>query len=142
MRAARATLQTAASELDRLNKRFYSRLKAEARSHAPLAAGLVQITTETASLPATLGIRGLVQGGIDNRQVLLSYSRGAFTDGATHTVEWQVAGSDSDFTHSVAADPSGNAIGPFAAGQTVKLRTRVRHGKGMITGSVRTLTIG
>lgn len=72
----------------------------------------------------------------------MSCSRGAFTDGATHSVEWQVAGSDTDFTHSVTADPSGNTIGPFAAGQTVKLRTRVRHGKGTITGSVRTLTIG
>jgi hypothetical protein len=65
------------------------------------------------NLPATLSIRTILQGGADNRQVLISY----------------------------VADPSGNAIGPFAAGATVHLRTRVTNSNGTTTGSVRTLTI-
>lgn len=45
------------------------------------------------------------------------------------------------FTNSLAANPSGNAIGPFDAGSRVSLRTRVRNANGTTTGSVRTLTI-
>jgi hypothetical protein len=52
-----------------------------------------------------------------------------------------VVGTDADFTNTTAADPSGNALGPFAAGTTVKLRTRVTNSNGTTTGSVRTLTI-
>jgi hypothetical protein len=38
-------------------------------------------------------------------------------------------------------DPSGNALGPFAVGQTVNLRTRVTSNTGTTLGSVRTLTL-
>ena len=141
MSVARSALHVAATELDRLNKRFYSRLKAETRSDTTLTEALTQITTESANLPAILGIRSLLQGGTDNRQLLLSYTRGSFDDSATNSIEWLVAGVDTVFTHSIAADPSGNAIGPFSAGQSVQLRTRVRNGNGTVTGSVRTLTI-
>lgn len=34
-----------------------------------------------------------------------------------------------------------NALGPFAVGKTVKLRTRVKNSTGSTTGSVRTLKI-
>jgi hypothetical protein len=50
-------------------------------------------------------------------------------------------GVDTTFAQSVSADPSGNAIGPFATGQTAQLRTRVRNANGNTTGSVRTLKI-
>lgn len=50
-----------------------------------------------------------------------------------------VVGTDADFTHNAAADPSGNALGPFAVGETVKLRTRVTNTNGTTTGSVRKL---
>jgi hypothetical protein len=39
------------------------------------------------------------------------------------------------------ADPSGNALGPFAAGQTVLVRTRVKNANGTTTGSAHTLTL-
>lgn len=139
--ATRSELRAAATNLDRLNKRFYSTLKAEARSHPALADALVRISTESDNQPATLAIRSVVQGGTDDRQVLLSYVSGTYDSSATSNVEWMVRGVDTAFAQSVGADPSGNAIGPFSAGQTVQLRTRVRNANGSTTGSVRTLTI-
>ena len=52
-----------------------------------------------------------------------------------------VVGVDASFTHTVSADPSGNALGPFTVGQIVKLRTRVTNGNGTTTSSTRTLTM-
>ena len=138
---ARTDLRVAATAVDRLNKRFYSKLQSEARENPALAAALSQIETEGANLPETLGLRRILQGGTGNLQILLSYDNGSFTETATSTVEWMIVGTDADFTQSVPADPSGNALGPFSAGQTVKLRTRVRNSNGTTTGSVRTLTI-
>lgn len=138
---ARSTLRNAAVAVDRLNKRFYSRLQSESRSNSALADALGQIVTDSANQPGTLGIRSLLQGGTDNLHILLSYDNGSYDGTATSTVEWQIVGTDNDFTHSVAVDPSGNALGPFIVGQTVKLRTRVSNANGTTTGSVRTLAI-
>ncbi len=41
----------------------------------------------------------------------------------------------------VAYDASGNAIGPFEVGQTVKVRTRVTNTSGSRDGGVRQLTL-
>ncbi len=71
----------------------------------------------------------------------MSYENSTFDGTATNTLEWLVTGTDADFTHSVVADPSGNGLGPFAAGQSAKLRTRVSNATGTTTGSVRTLVI-
>jgi hypothetical protein len=138
---ARSALRTAATNLDRLNKRFYAALKAEARSHALLSDALAQISIAGDNHPATLSIRSLVQGGTDDRQVLINYVGDTYDGSTTSSVEWLLKGVDTGFAHSVAVDPSGNAIGPFAAGQIVQLRTRVRNANGSTTGSVRTLTI-
>lgn len=140
-RAARTTLRVAATGLDRLNKRFYSRLQSEARTNPTLAAALSQITTDSTNLPGTLAIKSLLQGGSGGLHLLLSYENGSYDNSATNTVEWMVSDVDTDFTHQVPADPSGNAIGPFTAGSTVKLRTRVTNANGSTTGSIRTLVI-
>src|ERR1019366_7234917 len=60
--AARTALRTAATALDRLNKRFYAKLQSEARTNDALAAALGQITTVSANLPGTLGIKTILQG--------------------------------------------------------------------------------
>ena len=137
----RSDLRIAATGLDRLNKRFYKKLQAEAKDNAALAEALKQIETEGGNLPPTLGIRRILQGGAAGLQLLISYDNGSFDDTLTNTLEWMVEGVDQEFTHSVAADPSGNALGPFTAGQVVKLRTRTRNANGTTTGSIRTLTI-
>lgn len=141
--AARAALRSDASALDRLNKRFYSKLKAVTHGNAALAKALAQIDTGSANLPATLSIRDIRQGGSDNRQLLVSYVTATFDDGATSFIEWRMgnAGNGGSFTNTLPADPSGNALGPFASGASVQLRTRVNNSNGTTTGSVRTLEI-
>jgi hypothetical protein len=140
-RAARTALRVAATGLDRLNKRFYSRLQSEARTNPTLAEALSQITTESANLPGTLGIKSILQGGSGGLYLLVSFENGTYDASATNTVEWMVTGMDTDFTHQVPADPSGNTLGPFTAGSSVKLRTRVTNANGTTTGSIRTLVI-
>jgi hypothetical protein len=137
---ARTALRTAATHVDRLNKRFFAKLEAEARTNPALAEALLGITTG-ANLPGTLGILSILQGGVNGLQLLVSYENGTYTSGATSTAEWMVEGVDTDFTHTAPADPSGNALGPFTIGQVVKLRTRVTNSNGTTTGSIRTLTI-
>lgn len=139
--SARTDLRVAATTVDRLNKRFYDKLSAEARTNAALATALANITTTSGNPPGTLGIRSLLQGGVIGLQVLVSYENGTFDSAATSTIEWMVEGVDTGFTHTAPADPSGNALGSFTVGQVVKLRTRVTNGNGTTTGSVRTLTI-
>ena len=82
-----------------------------------------------------------MQGGANQLHLLVSYENGSFTPGAVNTLEWMVVGVNADFTaHSAAVDPSGNTLGPFTVGQTVKVRTRVVLA-GTTTGSVRAITI-
>lgn len=138
---ARTDLRVAATALDRLNKRAYQKLQGEARTNPALADALGQIVTDSANQPGTLGIRGILQGGADGLHLLVSYDNGSFDGMLESKIEWQVAGTDADFTHNAPVDPSGNALGPFAAGQTVKIRTSVKNGNGTTTGSVRTITL-
>ncbi len=138
---ARSALRLAAQVLDRLNKRFYQKLQAEAALNPALADALGQITTDSANQPATLGIRNILQGGTGGLQLLISYDNASYDDSLENTLEWLVVGVDADFTHTTPVDPSGNALGPFTVGQQVKLRTRTRNANGTTTGSVRSLTI-
>jgi hypothetical protein len=138
---ARVDLREAAVALDRLNKRFYARMQALARANPALARAMTQIDTGAPNLPATLSIKDVVQGGEDHLHVLVAYDPASVDGKADSTLEWQIAGVDADFSRTVRVDPSGNAIGPFSAGQLVKLRTRVRNGNGSATSAVRNLGI-
>ncbi len=139
--AKRTALRTAATNVDRLNKRFYAKLQSESRTNAALADALAQIATDSTNLPGTLGIKSILQGGADNLHLLVSYDGGSYDDSATSVIEWQVVGTDADFTHNAAVDPSGNTLGPFAVGKKVNVRTRVTNGNGTTTGSIRTITM-
>jgi hypothetical protein len=138
---ARAALREAAVTLDRLNKRFYAKLQAEVRSNPALTQAMAQIDTGVPNLPTTLSIKAVVQGGEDHLHLLVAYDPGRIDAQAESTLEWLVDGSEADFAHSAPVAPSGNSIGPFAASQTVKLRTRVRNGNGSSTSAVRSLSI-
>ena len=52
-----------------------------------------------------------------------SAGSGGYDGNADSSVEWFVVGAEAEFAHGVVADPSGNTLGPFAIGNTVKLRT-------------------
>jgi hypothetical protein len=138
---ARTGLREATVALDRLNKRFYARLQAEARAKPALARAMAQIDTGAPNLPATLSIKEVLQGGEDQLHVLVGYDPASVDGKAENTLEWQIAGVDPDFARTAPVDASGNAIGPFSAGQLVKLRTRVRNSNGSATSAVRSLSI-
>lgn len=141
VQSARTTLETETHAVDRINKRFYGRLQAEARTNAALAAALSQIDTETDNLPGTLSIRNVMQGGASTLHMLVSYVNGTGENADERFLEWMVEGVDTDFTHSMAVDLSGNQIGPFTVGQTVKIRTRTVNSSGARTCAVRSLVI-
>ena len=78
--------------VDRINKRFYGRLQAEARTNPALAAALSQIDTETDNLPGTLSIRNVMQGGASTLHVLVSYVNGTGENADERFLEWMVEG--------------------------------------------------
>lgn len=143
VKTTRAALLAGAVAVDGFNKRFYKALKAQADPGSALEAALSQITTETPDLPETLGIRSVLQGGGDGLRVLVGYENGTGEGATERLIEWQVGGTGAGelFAQAAPADPSGNALGPFKVGDTVRLRTRVRNANGTRTGSVRTITL-
>lgn len=76
------------------------------------------------------------------KSVSLALKRAAGTlllpEATAHTmaklIKWQVANVDAGFDHSAPLDASGNALGPFTVGQTVKVITEA-------TNSIATRTI-
>jgi hypothetical protein len=136
---ARSGLREEAQAVDQLNKRFFKKLYAEGRGNAAVTDALDQIDTSTVALPATLGIRSIVQG--QGLHALVSYENAA-TPGATEKLlEWMVDGVDAGFTNSTPIKLEGNVVGPFGAAQTLKLRTRVTNGNGTRTGAVRVFVL-
>lgn len=138
---ARTNLDTEEHTTDRLNKRYYQKLLAEARTNPTLAAALGQIDTETDNLPGTLSIASVLQGGDNQLHLLVAYVNGTGANADDRLLDWMVVGTDADFTNTVAVDLSGNLLGPFLVGQTVKIRTRTVNGSGTRTSAVRTLVI-
>jgi hypothetical protein len=140
-RDARTDLRSAARAVDRLNKRFYLRLKAEARENPDLAAALIQIDTEGDNLPETLSIRTLLQGGANLLHILIGYEPGTGGDATESHLDWMVEGENASFTNSIPVLAAGNEIGPFTAGQTVRVRTRTINSNGTRTSAARRLTL-
>ena len=138
---ARINLDTEEHTTDRLNKRYYQKLLAEARTNPTLATALAQIDTETDNLPGTLSIASVLQGGDNQLHLLVAYVNGTGANADDRLLDWMVVGTDADFTHTTEVDLSGNLLGPFLVGQTVKIRTRTVNGSGTRTSAVRTLVI-
>ncbi len=57
-------------------------------------------------------------------------------------MQWQVVGTDPDFTHNAPVDASGNAPEPFAQGKVVKVRTLVSNSVAAQTTAPRTIALG
>ena len=140
-RDGRTDLRNGARAVDRLNKRFYKKLQAEARTNPDLAAALSQIDTDSDNLPETLSIQTLLQAGPDLLHVQVTYQAGTGSEATERHLDWMVPGVDADFTNTTPADLSGNLIGPFTAGQIVLVRTRTLNANGTRTSATRRLTI-
>lgn len=134
-------LAKAAREVEKLCIRFLKAAKGIAEPGSAAESSLDTIpTTTTSNLPDTLRITTFSQGGTDGLQLLAAYSPYGLEPGETAVLQYQRLDIDADW-QSVPYDASGNAIGPFAAGQTVKARTRVTNTSGSRDGGVRQLTL-
>ncbi len=139
---ARQALRTAARNVEVICIRFLSAALGLSDPGSVEEQALQTIpTTTTSDLPETLGIKLFTQGGTNGLQLLTQYEPYQLEAGETATLEWMVVDTDVSFIHSVAYDPSGNAIGPFTVGQTIRVRTSVTNAQGTRTGGVRQLTI-
>jgi hypothetical protein len=142
LNTARENLRAHDRTCDRLNKRFYSVVKQGHDPGDPVAQALGGIPTEPGtSAPETIEIDTITQGGAGGLQALVKYIAGGGDHATTKSVQWQVVGTDADFTNTSPLDPSGNALGPFEVGQVVKIRTLVSNSVATRTTAPRTITL-
>lgn len=141
--AARAALRAHDRACDNLNKRWYKAVKAANDPGSDVYEALDGITTEpSTAAPETIEINTITQGGESGRQALLSYLPGGGDHATTKLVKWQIVGIDPGFDHSAPLDPSGNALGPFQVGQTIRIIIEVSNSASTRTTAPRTITIG
>jgi hypothetical protein len=139
--AARNKVGRDARALETLCIRFLKAASGLADPGSAAEAALATIPTQSASnLPDVLGIRTFSQGGQDGLQLLVAYSPYALAPGETAVLQYQRLDVDPDWLETP-YDASGNAIGPFEAGQTVVVRTRVTNASGSREGGKRQLTL-
>jgi hypothetical protein len=138
---ARGALRRAARELETLCIRFLKAAKGIAEPGSAAEEALDTIPTETTSnLPETLGIRTFSQGGQGGLQLLVAYEPYSLEPGETAVLQYKRVDQDADWLETP-YDASGNALGPFAVGQTVQVRTRVTNASGSREGGTRQLTL-
>ena len=143
LNGARAALRSHDRAADQLCKKWYKVVKGTADPGTDLADALSGITTEPGTpAPDTVEISTIQQGGETGLQVLVAYVPGGGDHATTQLIQWQVVGVDAAFTHSAPLDPSGNALGPFAQGQVVKIITEVSNSSATRTTAPRTITLG
>jgi hypothetical protein len=140
--AARGLLRRKAKRVESLCIRFLKAARGVADDGSAADEALDTIPTTTVSdLPETLGIRTFTQGGTGGLHLLVAYEPYALEPDETAELQWQVLDVDPGWDHSAAYDPSGQALGPFTVGQTVRVRTRVTNAHGTRDGGARQLTL-
>ncbi len=83
----------------------------------------------------------MTQGGEEGRQALVNYPPGGGDHATLKELQFTVQGDAEEFTHKVPLDASGNALGPFAVGTVLTIRTSVSNSAGTRTSAPRTITI-
>lgn len=137
----RAALRSHDRATDQLCKRWYKLAKALAEPDSDLETALEGVPTEEGTpAPDPIEIGSVVQGGDGGLQVLVSYLPGGGDHATTQLVKWQ-KNAETDFPHSAVLDPSGNALGPFAQGDVVKIITEVSNSTDTRTIAPRTITL-
>lgn len=139
--ASRDALNDASRDVEKLCIRFLSAARGIATPGSPAEAALDTIPTSASSnLPDALRMLTFSQGGVDGLQLLAAYAPYSLKPDETAVLQYLRLDIDADW-QSVPYDASGNAIGPFEVGQTVKARTRVTNTSGSREGGVRQLTL-
>ncbi len=139
--AGRDALYAAARDVEKLCIRFLKAATGMAEPGTPAADSLDTIPTTTESnLPDALRVTTFSQGGVDGLQLIAAYAPYALDPDETAVLQFMRVDIDADW-QSVPYDASGNAIGPFEIGQTVKARTRVTNTSGSRDGGTRQLTL-
>lgn len=140
---ARMALRAHDRSCDQLNKRWYKAVKAGNDPGSEVYEALSGITTEPSTpVPETIEINTVLQGGESGLEIIVSYVPGGGDHATTKLVKWQVVGVDAGFDQSAPLDASGNILGPFTEGQTVKVITEVSNSVGTRTTAPRTIVIG
>lgn len=156
LRAAKEAQRKNDTAADRLNKRFYQIAKAGDDPGSPLHVALKGIPVEPSTPPPQpIEIATVTQGGEGGLQVLVTCETGGGKHATVKQVQWMVEGVDGDFTHSAPLTAKGAplpakegakgwapvALGPFAPGQAVKVRTLAGNSAAKRTGAPRTVRI-
>jgi hypothetical protein len=142
LRQKRSALRLAAAAVDRMNKRFFAAATGLTDAGMAAADALATIPTETESpLPETLGIRTFSQGGTGGLRLLFTFEPYDDDSATAQVLQFMIEGVDAGWDNEVAVDPSGNALGPFVVGQTVRARTKGTNASGSRESGPRQLTI-
>jgi hypothetical protein len=140
--AAREQLRGHDRLCDALNKRWYKVVKAQHDPGDAVYEALAGIPTEPSTpVPEVVEIETLTQGGEEGLQVLVAYVPGGGAHATTKRVEWTLPGDAEPWTHSAPLDASGNALGPFAVGAEIQVRTKVQNSVATRTSAPRTITL-
>jgi len=142
LNVAREALRAHNREADRLNKRWYRVVKTGMELSPALAAALEGIPTEPSTPePEPIEIATVTQGGEEGREALTAYVIGGGAHATLRELQYTLPGDPEPFTHNVPLVAAGNALGPFAVGTVLVLRTLVSNSAGTRTTAPRTITI-
>lgn len=109
-----------------LNKASYQAWKSEFPPGTPEGDALAGVDTETgAAMPQVLEIAAVTPEGLSLR---VTYVEGTGQHATVLDLLWQVEGIHAEYQR-VTADLTGNLLGPFNAGQVVRLRTDVGNSR-------------
>lgn len=127
LRSASSALRAADRVTDRINKDWYLAWKSEFPAGTPEGDALAGVDTEQGgSMPQVLEISAIVQEGLSLR---VTYVPGTGAHATVLDLNYLVEGINADFQRLTADSAAGNLIGPFTAGQIVRVRTDVGNSR-------------
>ena len=139
---AEVALQSAARRVDRDNKRWY---QAWAMT---FAAGTPEGNSARSNVPRERSTRGPVALEIAtltaqaDGMVRVTYGEQGGQHATTLVLEWQAEG-EAEFGHAAPVERAGQSVGPFAAGTTVRFRTRGGNSRRkQVLGGVKEVVVG
>jgi hypothetical protein len=126
-RAGNSDLRSMSRALDQANKAWYQAWKSEFPAGTPEGDALAGVDTEDGTaMPQVLEIAAVAQEGLSLR---VTYVPGSGAHATVLDLLYQVEGATADYLRATANVAAGNLIGPFTAGQIVRVRTDVGNSR-------------